>query len=86
MVFGFKRKPFSGNEGRFFELLTLQAGKTYVWCLCGEARTQPFCDGAHTKTSFKPLVFKATTTGEVLVCQCKRTKNPPYCDGTHKTL
>jgi predicted phosphate transport protein (TIGR00153 family) len=28
MVFGFKKKAFSGNEGRFFDLLTLQAGKT----------------------------------------------------------
>jgi len=28
MVFGLKRKPFSGNEGRFFELLALQSAKT----------------------------------------------------------
>jgi len=28
MVLGFKKKAFSGNEGRFFDLLTLQAGKT----------------------------------------------------------
>ncbi|OGP65443.1 MAG: hypothetical protein A2170_02245 [Deltaproteobacteria bacterium RBG_13_53_10] len=28
MVFGFKKKAFSGNESRFFDLLTLQSGKT----------------------------------------------------------
>ena len=28
MVFGLKKKVFSGNEGRFFELLTRQAAKT----------------------------------------------------------
>ncbi len=28
MVFGFKKKPFSGSEGRFFELLALQSAKT----------------------------------------------------------
>ena len=28
MVFGFKKKAFSGNEGRFFDLLTLQSAKT----------------------------------------------------------
>ena len=28
MVFGFKKKAFSGNEGRFFELLALQSAKT----------------------------------------------------------
>jgi predicted phosphate transport protein (TIGR00153 family) len=28
MVFGFKKKAFSGNESRFFDLLTLQSAKT----------------------------------------------------------
>ena len=28
MVFGLKKKAFSGNEGRFFELLTRQSAKT----------------------------------------------------------
>ena len=28
MVFGFKKKPFSGNENRFFDLLAAQSAKT----------------------------------------------------------
>jgi CDGSH-type Zn-finger protein len=64
----------------------LEAGKTYAWCVCGLSKGQPFCDGAHRTTEFRPLVWKATEAKEVWLCQCKRTNNPPYCDGAHKTL
>jgi CDGSH-type Zn-finger protein len=38
--------------------LTLEAGKTYAWCACGLSQKQPFCDGSHKPTEFKPIVFK----------------------------
>ena len=34
-------------------------GKSYYWCTCGKSSKQPFCDGSHKGTTFKPLLFKA---------------------------
>jgi CDGSH-type Zn-finger protein len=64
----------------------LESGKTYAWCRCGESKNQPFCDGAHKTTEFRPLIWQAEASEEVWLCQCKHTKNAPHCDGTHKTL
>ncbi|MBI4858364.1 MAG: CDGSH iron-sulfur domain-containing protein [Acetobacterium woodii] len=64
----------------------VKAGETYYWCACGRSSNQPFCDGSHEGTSFKPLAFTAEKDDTVYLCVCKQTKNPPYCDGTHKTL
>ena len=64
----------------------LETGKTYHWCSCGLSKSQPFCDGSHASTSFKPQTFKADADGDAYLCQCKATGNPPYCDGTHKKL
>ena len=66
--------------------IELEAGKNYAWCSCGLSEKQPFCDGHHKTTKFKPLVFKAEESKTVFLCQCKQSKNKPYCDGTHKTL
>ena len=64
----------------------LEAGKTYAWCRCGLSKGQPFCDGSHKTTEFRPLVWQATESKEAWLCRCKHTKNAPHCDGTHKTL
>ena len=32
-----------------------EEGKTYAWCTCGESKNQPFCDGSHEGSTFKPL-------------------------------
>ena len=64
----------------------VEAGKTYAWCACGESKNQPFCDGAHKTTSFRPIVFKAEESKEVWLCRCKQTQNGPYCDGSHEKL
>jgi CDGSH-type Zn-finger protein len=66
--------------------IRLEAGKGYAWCQCGHSKGQPFCDGSHKGTEFRPLVFTAAEGKEAWLCQCKHTKNPPYCDGTHKGL
>lgn len=63
--------------------VTLEANKKYAWCSCGLSEKQPFCDGAHRGTDFKPVIFELNETREMLVCGCKRTKNKPYCDGSH---
>jgi len=66
-------------------VIELEAG-TYYWCTCGQSVDQPFCDGAHKGTEFKPVQLKLTETTKVPFCGCKRTNDAPRCDGTHKTM
>jgi CDGSH iron-sulfur domain-containing protein 3 len=63
----------------------LKPGK-YFWCACGKAKNQPFCDGSHAGSSFRPLAFEITEEKQSALCACKKTKNGPYCDGTHRTI
>lgn len=64
----------------------LEAGKTYYWCACGELKNQPFCDGSHKTTPFKPVPHTAEKAGAAYFCGCKQTAHPVLCDGTHRTL
>jgi len=66
--------------------VNVEKGKTYYWCACGVSQKQPFCDGSHKGTSFKPVAFAAEETKQVFFCGCKRTKNPPLCDGSHTKI
>lgn len=63
----------------------LEAGEHY-WCACGESKNQPFCDGSHAGTEFKPLTFSVDDAQQAHLCMCKKTANPPFCDGTHARL
>jgi quercetin dioxygenase-like cupin family protein/CDGSH-type Zn-finger protein len=67
-------------------LVSVEAGKSYFWCTCGRSETQPFCDGSHKETDFRPLKWTAAENGEQLFCACKHTKNGPICDGSHNSL
>ena len=62
----------------------LEADKAYFFCSCGKSKSQPFCDGSHAGTSFKPKRFVAEATSTGYLCACKHTKNAPFCDGSHK--
>ena len=64
----------------------VEAEKNYAWCSCGHSQTQPFCDGAHKGTEFKPVVFKAERTETLYFCGCKQTASAPLCDGSHNNL
>ena len=72
-----RRKPY---------LVEVKEGKSYFWCACGLSKKQPFCDGSHKTTEFKPLKWVADETGEKLFCGCKHTKDQPVCDGSHNQL
>lgn len=64
----------------------VESGKIYSWCACGHSENQPFCDGSHSGTEFKPVNFKAKKSETVYLCGCKQTGSPPFCDGTHNDL
>ena len=64
----------------------VEAGKTYHWCACGKSKSQPFCDASHKETSFVPVAYTASLSGEVYFCGCKASNNKPLCDGSHKSL
>lgn len=65
----------------------LKKNRLYLWCSCGLSKTQPFCDGSHAGTDFKPIRYKGQYDGEeLLFCQCKQTKDGPHCDGSHANL
>jgi CDGSH-type Zn-finger protein len=66
--------------------VAVEAGKSYFWCACGKSVTQPFCDGSHKDTGFKPVKFDATESKTVYFCGCKHTAHPPMCDGSHTEL
>jgi len=77
-------KPKIAQKGPY--AVELKEGQGYYWCACGRSNTQPFCDGSHTGTGFKPVLFRAEKSGKQYLCGCKHTKTVPYCDGTHNTL
>ena len=64
--------------------VSLNKGEEYYFCTCGQSNNQPFCDGSHAGTDFKPKPFTAEESGDAYLCQCKHTSNSPFCDGSHK--
>ncbi|WP_030007722.1 CDGSH iron-sulfur domain-containing protein [Picosynechococcus sp. NKBG042902] len=65
--------------------LELEAGD-YFWCACGKSADQPFCDGSHKGTEFKPQKFTLEEKKKVTLCLCKHTQDVPFCDGSHAKL
>lgn len=74
--------PIIAQKGPY--AVELEAGKTYFWCACGRSQRQPFCDGSHKDTAFKPLKFTAEESRRAFLCGCKHTGRQPFCDGAHK--
>ena len=64
----------------------VEAGKDYWWCSCGQSKAQPFCDGSHKGSAFRPMQVTAAATETKYFCACKQSKNAPFCDGSHKAL
>jgi len=62
----------------------LVAGQEYYFCTCGRSKNQPYCDGSHAGTDFKPKPFTAEESGDAYLCRCKHSQNIPFCDGAHK--
>lgn len=75
-------KPVRASDTPF--AVEVEEGKKYFWCSCGKSKTQPLCDGAHSSTDLKPIVFTAEETKTLYLCGCKVTGNAPFCDGSHQ--
>jgi CDGSH-type Zn-finger protein len=78
------------NKGQIAQrspiVIEVEAGKDYWWCVCGKSQSQPFCDGSHKGSEFRPVQWTADASDRKFFCACKQTDNRPFCDGTHKTL
>mmetsp|Transcript_4978 Transcript_4978/g.4123 ORF Transcript_4978/g.4123 Transcript_4978/m.4123 type:complete len:161 (+) Transcript_4978:59-541(+) len=64
---------------------TVESGKVYWWCACGESKTQPWVDG-HCKCSkreggFRPRRWEPEHTGVRLFCGCKSCFTSPTWNG-----
>ena len=57
-----------------------------AWCSCGKSANQPFCDGAHKGSEFKPLIYDLKSGEGCAFCGCKQTQNAPFCDGSHSKI
>lgn len=77
-------EPKIAKKGSF--AVDVEAGKNYSWCACGLSQKQPFCDGSHSGTGLKSVLYKAEKTQTVFFCGCKKTANQPLCDGTHSKI
>lgn len=76
-------EPVIAQRGPY--VVELEPG-SYWWCRCGRSKNQPFCDGSHKATEFKPVKVEISEAGKYALCGCKRSGNKPFCDGTHNTL
>lgn len=56
---------------------------TYAWCACGKSASQPYCDGSHGGTAFRPIVETIEEKSRIAWCGCKRSQNGARCDGSH---
>ena len=66
-------------------VLELEPG-TYGRCRRGRSKNQPFCDGSHSGTEFRPMPFEVAEKKRYALRQCKRSERMPFCDGTHSRL
>ena len=66
-------------------VMDVEPGK-YAWCACGKSQSQPYCDGSHAGSEFKPVVAGIEEARKVAWCGCKHSGNKPYCDGSHNRL
>lgn len=70
------------------KVLKVEPG-TYWWCACGRSDDQPFCDGSHAGTDFRPMkveVDEAMASRPIAFCACKQTDDGFRCDGSHAKL
>jgi len=58
----------------------------YYYCTCGKSENQPFCNGAHKDTGFRPTKVTIEEKKMVPWCLCKVSEKGHICDGKHREL
>jgi hypothetical protein len=71
--------PFSPKLGPYAVKVT--AGERYVWCSCGQCRTQPWSEG-ECQAPFHGIPYEARHTGTVWLCGSKHSGSKPEFNGT----
>lgn len=79
---GHKKEKHLGTE----PLRTTLKEGSYLYCQCGFSADQPWCNGSHHGSKFKPMVVDIKSERKVSICTCKLTSTPPYCDDSHLKL
>ncbi|MFQ5693454.1 MAG: CDGSH iron-sulfur domain-containing protein [Nitrospinota bacterium] len=77
-------KPHVAQKGPYSH--TAEKDGKVAWCACGLSKNQPFCDGAHKTTPFRPVIVEVKAGENHWFCGCKQSGNKPMCDGTHSSL
>mmetsp|Transcript_34377 Transcript_34377/g.67703 ORF Transcript_34377/g.67703 Transcript_34377/m.67703 type:complete len:173 (-) Transcript_34377:58-576(-) len=65
----------------------VEGQEVYQYCMCGECRTQPWCEdnggpGGCRSRGFASMPFIPRHTGTVLLCGCKHCPSRPRFNGT----
>ncbi|CRG99091.1 CDGSH iron-sulfur domain-containing protein, putative [Plasmodium relictum] len=63
-------------------LVKVEKKKVYWYCTCGTSKIQPWCDGSHKGTGFKPMMYIPQSSGYRLLCGCKQSLHKPHYDFT----
>lgn len=74
---GWQNTPFA---------IEVKAGDKLAFCMCGQSKNGPYCDGSHKDTGITPQVVKFDEDKKVFACGCQQSGKRPYCDGAHTRL
>jgi CDGSH-type Zn-finger protein len=77
-------EPTMAQKGPY--TYTAEKDEKVAWCACGLSGKQPFCDGSHKGSGFKPTILDVEAGKTYAFCGCKQSGNAPMCDGTHASL
>jgi len=66
--------------------IDVKKGDKLAFCLCGQSKNGPYCDGSHTDTDITPEVVMFDKDKTIHACGCGQSANRPYCDGSHTNL
>tara|TARA_B100000809_G_scaffold263993_2_gene318627 strand:- start:4867 stop:5103 length:237 start_codon:yes stop_codon:yes gene_type:complete len=66
-------------------VMEMTAGK-YAFCTCGQSKKDPFCDGSHAGSEFRPEIVVLEDDKKAAWCGCKHSSKGAFCDGSHNKL
>ena len=69
--------------------IDMEQGKTYYWCTCGNSKAQPWCDGSHAGTEFRPFKFtweEESRRQSICGCKMNRDDRGAKCDRSHRLV